>query len=244
MVFRIGIESIKATYRQLIVIGLLACINGACQKKIDLRELIVDIDSHTGATPAYDPDRVIPSHLSKNNNYRPFMIDINVMNLALYKPVTSNEEPVTGELEQITDDIKTSGEFDFVGGPAWVQVDLEESSSIHAIVIWHHYENADIFDDVIVCVSDDEDFSGDVRTLYNNDHDNSSGMGMGQDSAYISSLWGNIVDARGLNFTGTNARFVRVHTKRNADGTIPRYIELAVYGHSLLDKYKSGSSSL
>ena len=164
-----------------------------------------------------------------------FMIDMDVMNLALYKPVTSDEEPVTGELEQITDDIKTSGEFDFVGGPAWIQVDLEESASIHAIVIWHYYENADIFDDVIVSVSDDENFSWDVRTLYNNDHDNSSGMGTGQDSAYISSLWGNIVDARGLNSTGTNARFVRVYTKGNADGAIPRYIEIAVYGRSLPD---------
>ena len=220
----------KTTSDLLISFCILAGIVSACQKNIDLKEIILDFDSHTGATPAYDPDRVMPSHLSKNKDYKPFMIDSEVMNLALYKPVNASDKPVSGELEQLTDDIKTSGEFDFVGGPAWVQVDLEEAISIHAIVVWHHYKNADIFDDVIVCVSDDEDFSRNVITLYNNDHDNSSGIGMGVDSAYISSVWGNIIDARDQSYTGTTARFIRVYTNRNVDGTVPRYLEIAAYG--------------
>ena len=46
------------------------------------------------------------------------MIDSEVMNLALYKPASASDKPVTGELEQLTDDIKTSGEFDFDTNPA------------------------------------------------------------------------------------------------------------------------------
>ena len=35
---------------------------------------------------------------------------------------------------------------------------------------------------------------------------------------------------RGLDRTGTVARFVRLYTRQSADGARPRYVELAVYG--------------
>ena len=214
----------------LLMICLLSFFATSCQQQINLAELIVDIDSQTGATPAYNPERVIPPHLHRSKEHKPIMVDPDIMNLALYMPVTASEEPQSGELEQLTDDIKTSGEFDFIEGPAWVQVDLEETVSVHAIAVWHYYANADIFDDVIVCASNDGNFSDNFLTLFNNDNDNSSGLGMGKDSAYIETVWGNIIDARGPDSRGMDARFIRVYTRRNTDGTLPRYLELAVYG--------------
>jgi hypothetical protein len=223
----------RTTNRLLFSICLFSFISSACKQQVNLTELIVDIDGQTGSTPAYDPDRVIPLHLSTKKDFEPLMVDPDIMNLAIYKPVSASDEPVVGELEQLTDDIKTSGDFDYVGGPAWIQVDLQEPASIHAIVVWHYYTNQDIFDDVIVCISEEVDFTRNVVTLYNNDHDNSSGLGAGKDSAYISSIWGNIIDARDPRNEGTTARFVRVYTSKNFDGTSPRYLELAVYGFML-----------
>ncbi len=220
-------------YSYVLCICIFLFITSSCQQKIDLREYIVDIDGGTGATPAYDPDRIIPPHLGMKKYYKPFMVDPDILNLAFHMPATASEDPRTGELEQLTDDIKTSGEFDFVGGPSWVQVDLEKPALIHAIVVWHYYRNADIFDDVIVSISDNVDFSGDINVLFNNDHDNSSGMGIGKDSAYISTIWGNLVDACGPDSHGTKARFIRVYSGRNTDGSLPRYLEVAAYGFDI-----------
>ena len=121
----------------------------------------------------------MPTHFRKEDKKRPpFMVVPGLENLALYKPVTVSDAPIAGEPEQINDGIKTSGKFDFVEGPGWVQVDLGESAEIHAIVLWHFYKNPAIFDDVIVRVSNDVNFSQDVIMLFNNDHDNSTGMGI------------------------------------------------------------------
>ena len=158
------------------------------------------------------------------------MVIPGLTNLALDKPVRANEEPIVGEIEQLNDGLKTSGEFDFIEGPSWVQVDLEESASIHAVAIWHYYKNPVIYDDVIVRISDDKDFSKNVTTLFNNDHDNSSKMGKGKDTAYISRWWGELIDARDADRKGKTARYVRLYTGKSVGGKLPRYVEIAVYG--------------
>jgi len=150
--------------------------------------------------------------------------------MALYKPVTSSSKPTIGELEQITDGIKTSGRFDIVEGPKWIQVDLKAPAEIHAVAVWHFYKNPIIYDDVIVEIADDAEFSRNVRMLFNNDHDDSSGRGKGKDTAYISRWWGELIDARDTDRTPAVARFVRFYTRQSADGARPRYVELAVYG--------------
>ncbi len=149
--------------------------------------------------------------------------------MATFKPVTSDIEPEEGDLIQINDGLKKSGPFDYVEGPAWVQIDMKEEMTIHAIALWHFYKNPAIYNDVIVAVSDDAAFNKNVRILFNNDHDNSSKHGKGPDSAYISRWWGEIVDARGENHAGTKARYVRVYTKDDMEGGLPRYVEIAVF---------------
>ncbi len=160
-----------------------------------MTKLDLGLNAVTHATPRYKPGAVKPPHLRDGKRRPPLMVIPGLKNLALYKPVTSSAKPTIGELEQINDGIKKSGEFNIVEGPSWVQVDLGAQVSIHAIAVWHFYKTPIIYNDVIVRVSDGADFSRNVRVLFNNDHDNSAGLGKGEDTAFISRWCGEVVDA-------------------------------------------------
>ena len=201
------------------------------QRELEELDLGFNFDGITGATPGYGED-VKPPHLRKEGTgtRHPFMVVPGLRNLALYKPVTGSEKPARGDLEQLTDGLIKCDEFDYVEGPEWVQIDLGNILEIHAVVIWHFYKNPIIYNDVIVQAADDAAFSANVRTLFNNDHDNSAGFGRGEDTAYICRWWGEIVDARGADHSGTTAGYVRVYTGRGMNGEPPAYVEVAVYG--------------
>ena len=189
-------------------------------------------DAVTRATPG-NPRGIKPPHLRKAGRRPPFMVSPGMTNLAMLKPVTAGEEPVTGDVDQITDGLKKSGPFDYVElgpGLGWVQIDLEQVRTIHAVVIWHYYKNATIYNDVIVRLADDADFSRNVRTLFNNDHDNSARMGKGDKKAFYTRWWGEIVDARGADAKGTPARYVRIYTAGGMESEPVRFVEIAVYG--------------
>jgi hypothetical protein len=200
---------------------------------IELVELDIGVgpDTVTRATPGL-PKGLKPPHLRAEGKRAAFMVTPGMKNLALYKTVTASEEPIVGDVDQITDGIKKSGKFDRVelSQRGWVQIDLGRPQTIHAVVIWHFYKNATIYNDVIVRLADDAAFTQNVRTLFNNDHDNSVAMGEGGDKAFYTRWWGEIVDARGENHAGTPARYVRVYTGDGWEGEPPRFVEVSVYG--------------
>jgi hypothetical protein len=76
-----------------------------------------------------------------------------------------------------------------------------------------------------VQVSDDKEFKSGVRTLYNNDIDNTLGLGTGKDLAYIESNMGRIVDAQ-----GAKARYVRLYSNGNTSNELNHYCEVEVFG--------------
>jgi len=201
----------------------------------DLVELDLGLtpDAVTKATPG-NPKGLKPPHLRPEVKRAPFMVPPGLRNVALYKPVTSStEEPVIGDVDQVNDGLKKSGDFDFVElapGHQWVQIDLEEMRTISAIAIWHFYKNATIYNDVMVQVADDAAFTKNVRTLFNNDHDNSAGMGKGKDTAFYTRWWGEIVDARGANQAGTRARCVRAYPANGVAGETVKFVEIEVHG--------------
>lgn len=236
---RIGLIMIRAGQRErsygrlyawmgsLIVLGCVSVLGAdLVLKTLDLG---TTPDAVTRATPGYKLG-LKPPHLRAEEKRPPFMVVDGVVNLALYKNVTADKKPTSGELEQITDGLMKCEQFDYVEGPSWIQIDLEKKYALQAIVLWHYYKHAVIFNDVIVQVADNPEFTENVRTLYNNDHDNSSGMGKGKDTAYVSRWWGEIVDARGEGFKGTAARCVRVYTAVGMEKEVPSYVEVAVYG--------------
>ncbi|RME66981.1 MAG: hypothetical protein D6781_14085 [Verrucomicrobia bacterium] len=158
-----------------------------------------------------------------------FMVPAGTVNLALNKPVTASDEfPVIGELEFITDGEKEGGDGYFVElGPdlQWVQIDLEEPAKIYAILVWHYHLSPRAYHDVVVQVADDAEFTQNVRTVFNNDHDNSSGLGRGSDPAYIESYEGRLIPV-----DGEVARFVRLYSRGNTSDSMNHYVEVEVFG--------------
>jgi hypothetical protein len=113
-------------------------------------------------------------------------------------------------------------------GLKWIQIDVEQCTPIYAIVVWHHWRQGQfytVYRDVVVQVSNDPDFRRDVRTLFNNDHDNSSGLGRGEDKGYFESRYGKIIDAGGV-----RARYIRLYSNGNTNSDCNQYSEVAVYG--------------
>lgn len=159
----------------------------------------------------------------------PFLAPPGTTNVALGKPVTSSDpEPIIGELEQITDDDKEASDGSYVElGPMvqYVTVDLEDMYEIYAIIVWHYHMQAHIYFDVVVQVADDPDFITNVRTLFNNDNNNSAGLGVGEDMHYSETNEGKLIDAKGV-----KARYVRLYSSGNTSDDLNRYIEVAVYG--------------
>lgn len=157
------------------------------------------------------------------------MIPKDAVNLAAEKEVTaSDEEPIIGEMEQITDGDKEASDGSYVEfgpGVQWIQIDLEQPSTINAIVLWHYHQQARVYNDVVVQVADDADFISNVQTVFNNDHDNSAKLGVGKDKAYVETNEGRVIDAKGI-----KGRYVRVYSNGNTANDTNHYIEVEVYG--------------
>ncbi len=160
---------------------------------------------------------------------QPFLAPAGVTNVALNKSVSStDEEPIIGEIEMITDGDKEGADGSYVElGPFLqnVTIDLEGEYEIYAVVIWHFHKQARVYYDVVVQLADDADFINNVRTVFNNDHDNSSGLGIGKDMHYVETNEGKLIDVK-----GQKARFVRLSSNGNTGNELNHYIEVAVYG--------------
>ncbi|MEN8127430.1 MAG: discoidin domain-containing protein [Planctomycetota bacterium] len=159
----------------------------------------------------------------------PFLAPGGVKNLALSKPVTSSEmDPIVGTLDMLVDGDKDATEGSVIElGPfkQWVMVDLEDEYELYAIVFWHFHKTARVYKDVVVQVSTDPEFITDVTTLFNNDINNSLGLGVGTDMHYVDKAEGKLVDAK-----GTKGRYVRLFSQANNQNDYSHYIEVEVYG--------------
>jgi len=156
-----------------------------------------------------------------------FLAPKGVKNVALGKPVISSVKPFSGELSQVTDGKKEAFDYDAVEmkkGTQYVQVDLGADCDIYVIAMWHDHRYIQVMHDVIVQVSDDPEFKNNVITLFNNDVDNSSGLGVGTDREYFETHEGRLVDAKGV-----KGRYVRCYTKGSSLSALNCWQELEVY---------------
>jgi hypothetical protein len=162
----------------------------------------------------------------------PFYAPVGTKNVALGKAVTStDEEPIIGEIELITDGDKEGSDGSFVElgpSPQSITIDLEAMHEIYAIVVWHYHKEAWIYFDVAVQVADDPDFITNVRTLFNNDIDNSLGLGVGKNMHYVETSEGKLIDAKGV-----RARYLRLHSNGSNGSEANHYIEVEVYGKAV-----------
>jgi hypothetical protein len=145
------------------------------------------------------------------------------------KPVTSSHKsPFVGELKQIADGDKAYAKTSLVelgSGVQWVQIDLEKTHEVYTVLVWHFHEGKRVYFDIVVQVSNDKDFKEGVTTLYNNDHDNSAGLGVGKDKEYIESNKGRLIAAGGV-----KGRYVRCYSNGNTANEMNHYVEVEVWG--------------
>lgn len=144
------------------------------------------------------------------------------------KAVTASADPTVGELKQLTDgdkDYAKTSLIELPEGLQWVQIDLENSVEIYAVLVWKFHEGKRVYFDLVAQVSDDPEFKDGVTTIYNNDFDNSAGLGVGEDKEYIESNKGRLIDAK-----GAKGRYVRVYGKGSTANDFNHFIEVEVWG--------------
>lgn len=159
----------------------------------------------------------------------PFLAPPGTVNVALKKPVTASvAQPMIGKWPQLTDGDKRAADGSFIelaAGPQYVQLDLGASYLVYAVVLWHYHMEARVYFDVVVKTADDPDFISNVKTIFNNDHDNSAGQGVGKQKEYIETNEGKLIDAGGI-----KTRYLRLYSNGNTSSALNHYIEIEVYG--------------
>jgi hypothetical protein len=162
----------------------------------------------------------------------PFLAPVGTTNVALGKPVSSSDpEPVIGSLGAITDGDKEATDGSFVElspGPQHVTIDLQERCEISAVLVWHYHRWPRAYLDVVVQVSDDPAFKTAVKTIFNNDANDSLGLGAGRDLSYVETYEGKLMEGK-----GTQGRYVRLFSHGNTHDGLNHYIEVEVYGRPL-----------
>ncbi len=159
----------------------------------------------------------------------PMMVPPGLKNLAPAAKLTSSDKNATPEvLQKIVDGDKEASDQSIIfmrKGTQYVQMDLGAANEVFAIVVWHAHNAPKVYRDVIVQAADDADFTQNVRTLYNNDQDNSSGLGAGTDREYFETNEGRLINAKGV-----KARFLRFYSKGSTESALNEYTEIEVYG--------------
>ena len=172
---------------------------------------------------------VTSRHLDPVEKRAAFLVPKDVVLLSKGKKATaSDNEPVIGDLAMVTDGDKEAADgcfIEFGPGVQWEQVDLGAVAEIYAVLVWHFHSEGRIYRDVIVQVSDDPTFTKEVKTLFNNDDDNSSKLGLGKDYEYVESNEGRLIDGKGV-----KGRYVRCYSNGNTSNDMNHMIEIEVYG--------------
>jgi len=160
--------------------------------------------------------------------------------------VTSSDPGLTAEERSyITDGDKQYDAVTYVElapGLQWIQIDLGKELEIHAVCIWHSQPEYGLMReracrDVICQISNDSEFTNGVVTVFNNDHDNSAGFGVGKDMEYIAShRYGRpfAVDAvKGRYVRCYGNGYIAPHANGNRVELLNQYIEIEVFGKPL-----------
>jgi hypothetical protein len=140
----------------------------------------------------------------------------------------SDKNVSADSLAKLTDGDKDASDQSIIllrKGRQWVQMDFGSPQQLFAVVIWHAHNMAKVYHDVIVQVADDPDFVQHVRTIFNNDADNSSGLRVGKDREYFETYEGKLISAKGL-----RARYIRFYSNGSTESALNEYTEIEVYG--------------
>lgn len=217
----------------LAVVVAIPMAGGAAKKKGDMKKLAIELPKPLFmGTPKDIKSANLEAPRKKGAVRPPFYVPKGTVNVAAGKAVTgSDEAPIIGELELITDGDKEGSDGSYVELAPFkqhIQIDLKAKHKIAVVLLWHYHAQARVYRDVLVQVADDPDFITNVRTVFNNDHDNSSGLGIGKDKEWIETYEGKLMDAKGI-----VARYVRFYSKGSTADEMNHYIEIEIYGQAV-----------
>jgi len=211
--------------KTLIALTILALASTGFAQATKKLELVVPTQQMVGTPVPIKLENLEP----KTPNPKPD-VPVDVENVAKGKNVTSSDDfPLIGDLTLITDGDKAGAEGCFVelmNGLQWVQIDLEKETEIFAIALWMFHSQERAYKDVIIQISNDEDFKDGVQTIFNSDHDNSSGLGKGTDKAWIQTNEGKLIVLK----SPLKAKYVRVFSNGNTTNDTNHFIEIEIYG--------------
>ena len=200
--------------------GLGIGTEGGVQLKTDLPPEVIE------GSPA---PKGVPNLMPETKKFPTYLVPEGTVLLSKGKKVTGSDEmPMFTDYPIITDGEKDTGEGYFIelmGDTQWIQIDLEKSDPLYAVIIWHFHGQKRVYHDVIVQISDDPEFKTGVTTIYNNDYDNSSNLGKGSDRPYIESRYGLLVNGKGI-----KGRYVRCYSNGSSTNDVNHYIEVEVFG--------------
>lgn len=212
--------------RYLLALGLVSVGILSAEEKLVPLKLELPAPNRAGTPVAVK----VPNLETAAEAARPaVLVPAGSVNLSRGKPVSaSDSEPVVGMLEQIVDGEKDSDDGYFVefgNGKQWIQIDLGKTSQIAAVALWHFHSQERAYLDVVVQISDDPDFTTGVTTVFNNDEDNSSGLGLGKDKVYVETNKGRVIPVKNV-----PGRYVRLYSRGNSANPANHYIEVEVWG--------------
>jgi hypothetical protein len=159
----------------------------------------------------------------------PMMVPDGLKNIAVGAKITCSDKNATADtLAKINDGDKEASEQSIIylrKGSQWVQIDFGSPQEIFAVCLWHAHNSAKVYHDVIVRIADDQDFIQNVKTIFNNDQDNTSGLGVGTDREFFETHEGKLIDTKGV-----TARYIRFYSKGSTESALNEYTEIEVYG--------------
>jgi hypothetical protein len=164
-----------------------------------------------------------------NKPRAPMLVPLGLENIAPGSVLSSSDKNIlVGPLAKITDGDKAASDPSIIflrKGTQWVQMDFGSPQELFALVIWHAHNMAKVYHDVVVQVADDPDFMENARTLFNNDTDNTSGLGVGTNREYFETYEGKLINAKAV-----KARYIRFYSKGSTESALNEYTEIEVYG--------------
>ncbi len=159
----------------------------------------------------------------------PLLVPRGVRLISSRRPVTCNDSRAKpSDLALVTDGDKqysASAYLELAPGVRWIQLDLGTNAEIYAVCLWRERPEQCVYRDTVVQVSNDPTFVKEVTTLFNNDYDDSTGLGKGADKEYFEDYFGRRVAGH-----GARARHVRITSNGNTSNPYSHFTEVEVYG--------------
>ncbi|GIP30129.1 hypothetical protein J23TS9_52590 [Paenibacillus sp. J23TS9] len=148
------------------------------------------------------------------------------VNVALGKTVSSGS--FVNNPERVTDGQSGNKEqyAGLDGGLQWLAMDLGAAYNVSRIKLWHYFDGRS-YRDVIVQLSSNPDFTSGVTTVFNNDANNSAGLGAGTDAEYAETSSG-----KEITFSPVQARYIRFWSNGSSVNQWNHVVEAEVYGMS------------